>query len=130
MSYSKRWTILATTSALTALFVVQAWAAGKGGDPKKGKKMFETTCATCHGVKGLGDGPAGMALTPKARNFANDKFKFGSTVANLTHTIETGSPGTAMVGWKGTLKPDQIADVVAYVRTLIPKKNLDKPPAK
>ena len=134
MKQSKTLTILMTGMALAGMLAVQGIvsyseaAAPKAskGNPAKGKKVFEMTCASCHGMKGLGDGPAGMALNPKPRNFAHDKFKFGTTVAALTHTVETGSAGTAMVGWKGTLKPDQIADVVAYIRTFIPKANLDK----
>ena len=79
--------ILALATLLPTLSLSALAAAG---DAKKGKQVFEQTCASCHGMKGMGDGPAGAALTPKARNFAKEKFKFGSTVAALTRTIENG----------------------------------------
>lgn len=134
MTRSKTWTLLATGGALAVLLTSQAMvatseAAGKG-DPAKGKKVYTNTCAACHGATGAGNGPAGMALNPKPRNFTKEKFKQGSTEAALTRTIENGVPGTPMVAWKSTLKPDDIKNVVAYVRSLIPKANLDKPPAK
>lgn len=118
---------------MVATFVaVQGWfppsLAHDKPDIAKGKKVFEQNCAACHGMKGTGDGPARKALTPKPRNFTKEAFKFGSTLEALTKTVESGSPGTAMVGWKGSLKPDQIQNVVGYVRTLIPKENLDKGP--
>ena len=34
-----------------------------------GAKVYKTNCSICHGDKGMGDGPAGMALVPKPRNF-------------------------------------------------------------
>jgi len=35
----------------------------------KGKVLFNTNCKSCHGEKGLGDGPAGAKLNPQPRNF-------------------------------------------------------------
>src|SRR5690349_8195591 len=35
----------------------------------KGKTTFSTTCASCHGADGKGDGVAGATLNPKPRNF-------------------------------------------------------------
>src|SRR5690606_39746581 len=35
-----------------------------------GKTIYEQRCASCHGEKGLGDGPAGQALDPHPGNLA------------------------------------------------------------
>ena len=35
----------------------------------KGKELFVSTCSSCHGQDGKGNGPAGGALNPKPRNF-------------------------------------------------------------
>src|SRR5438105_4954717 len=42
-----------------------------------GAKVFANNCAVCHGPKGLGDGPAGMSLNPRPRNFVEGKWKMG-----------------------------------------------------
>src|SRR4051812_44774151 len=34
-------------------------------DLAEGRRIFQESCASCHGVAGLGDGPAGVKLTPR-----------------------------------------------------------------
>ena len=51
-------------------------AARAAGDAAKGKILFETNCASCHGTSGKGDGPVGAALDPKPRDFTVGDFKF------------------------------------------------------
>src|SRR4051812_18763856 len=34
-------------------------------DLEEGQAIYKKTCATCHGVAGLGDGPAGVAMNPR-----------------------------------------------------------------
>ena len=67
----------------------------------KAKKLFqERTCFTCHGNEGKGDGPAGMALNPRPRNFSKlEDYKQGTSVEAITTTIEKGVDGgkTGMV---------------------------------
>lgn len=65
----------------------------------KGKAAFTTNCALCHGEKGDGNGPAGMALNPKPRNFAKDNFKAGTKVDQVFNTITKGLPGTLMTAY-------------------------------
>ena len=68
----------------------------------KGKTLFATNCAACHGVSGHGDGAAAAALNPKPRNFTSaEGWKFGSGVARIVKTISEGSPGTAMAAFSG-----------------------------
>jgi cytochrome c oxidase cbb3-type subunit 2 len=68
-----------------------------------GKTVFAKQCATCHGPKGEGDGPAAFAATPKPRNFTKGLFKLHSnengmlpTDEDLFDTISRGMPGSAM----------------------------------
>lgn len=83
----------------------------------EGKGTYEANCAGCHGVAGDGAGPAAAALTPKPRNFVAWKLKYGDDDASITKTLENGVKGTAMPPWKGTLNPDQMKSVIAYIRT-------------
>ncbi|MCZ7549406.1 MAG: cytochrome c [Anaerolineales bacterium] len=81
-----------------------------------GKEAFTTNCAACHGAEGHGDGPAGAALDPKPRDLSAFAPEVGDDY--LFWRVNTGVPGTAMVGWKGILTDEQIWDVIAYIRTL------------
>lgn len=90
------------------------------GDPAKGKEIFQTNCATCHGPEGKGNGPAAAALNPKPRNLSDAEYM--STLSN-EHLIKVITEGGASVGkspmmaaWGGILSQNDILNVVAYVR--------------
>lgn len=42
---------------------------------KEAKEIWQTRCATCHGVGGKGDGPAGVALNPKPRDLTSEEWQ-------------------------------------------------------
>lgn len=63
---------------------------------EQGKKIYTTNCATCHGEKGDGNGPAGAMLNPKPRNFATEKFKKGDKPQQVFDTVTKGLEGTTM----------------------------------
>ncbi|MCB1174059.1 MAG: c-type cytochrome [Leptospiraceae bacterium] len=74
-------------------------ASGNSADIDAGKQLFtQNGCVTCHGESGMGDGPAGKGLN--VRNLTDaSTYKQGSTAAEITTTIETGIPGTAMAAY-------------------------------
>jgi cbb3-type cytochrome c oxidase subunit III len=114
---SKIVSAILVTGFICVSFVINANAQGNSKD---GKKIYEQNCATCHGVKGKGDGVIGMSLNPKPRNFVEAKFKYGSTDKDLYKVISNGKG--VMPPWKGTLNDKQINDVIAYVRAFKGKK--------
>jgi len=66
----------------------------------KAKGVYTSTCATCHGALGLGDGQAGAVLQLKPRNFQNnDGWKNGRQLSGIFKTIQEGIPGTGMTGY-------------------------------
>ncbi|NWF65352.1 MAG: cytochrome c [Chloroflexi bacterium] len=81
-----------------------------------GAEVFAANCASCHGEKGYGDGPAGAALDPAPKNLVEVAAQAGDDY--LYWRINTGKEGTAMVAWKGILTEDQIWQAVAFIRTL------------
>ena len=57
-----------------------------------GHAIFKVNCVMCHGEKGLGDGPAGVALNPKPRNMVEGKWKKGGDTLALFKTVTAGLP--------------------------------------
>ena len=124
------------TNSFTAIFSIAALAtllapagAMAAGDAAAGKIIYDTNCASCHGETGKGDGPVGQVLQPPPRNFAVGEFKFDTdkdgktgTDADLTNVITKGAGAFGgnqmMAAWGGMLSPTDIANVIAYIRTL------------
>lgn len=101
--------------ALAAVLLL-ASAARAAGAPKrtpelvaKGQASFAKYCASCHGPKGEGDGPAAKALKPKPRNLATEPLKSGATAEGIYGTLSTGVKGTAMVPFKHLSDEDRWA---------------------
>lgn len=82
-----------------------------------GAILYATHCASCHGEKGLGDGPAGLALMPPPAPIANSVKLMGDEYF-FWRVSEGGTPfGTAMPAWK-TLSEQDRWDVLRYLHTL------------
>ena len=96
-------------TALEALTVLQEqWPLG---DPVNGAAVYATSCAVCHGAEGQGG--VGKQLKPS-------EFVQSNTNADLVAFIQKGRPGTAMAGFDTRLTEQQIADIVAHLRTWQP----------
>lgn len=94
-----------------------AVAEAPNGNPDAGKKIYKTNCVTCHGAQGKGDGPLARNLVPPPSNLAG-KAAAAKNTEEWEAIIRDGKPGTAMPPWKGSLSPQQIQDVLAYIKTL------------
>jgi mono/diheme cytochrome c family protein len=92
------------------LFFILGTALAKDpGPPKKtpellnrGKKIFEQTCAPCHGSKGDGKGPAGAILKPPPTDFQKPLKEWPYTKGDLQKIFEViskGIPNSSMVAW-------------------------------
>jgi cytochrome c6 len=80
------------------------------------EKIYKTNCVLCHAADGSGSSPSGKAL--KAQDLRSDAVQKKSD-AELTASITNGKGKMPTFGKK--LKPDDIAQLVAYIRAL-PKK--------
>ena len=88
-----------------------------GADAAEGGAVtFKSTCASCHGEEGRGDGVASASLNPPPKNLAELQTQVGDDY--LFWKISDGSIGTAMVPWRGILTEEQIWELVAFVQTL------------
>lgn len=90
-------------------------------DGAGGKAIYDARCALCHGVEGRGDGPVGAALKPPATNFTTPAFAKDASIERVKDSVAQGKPGTAMIAFGKTLKPEEIEAVARYVLGLAPK---------
>jgi cytochrome c len=100
-------------AAFCLLLTVPAAAAQKKGDAAKGKEVYEQ-CGVCHAhdtdEKKMGPSLKGLYKKPKMVNGkdAND--------TNVLHVINKG--GNGMPGFEEILEPAEVADLLAYLKTL------------
>lgn len=85
---------------------------------KKVEGTFKSLCVICHGEKGLGDGIAGMALTPRPANFTSDRVQKQSDGAIFWKLTTGNSP---MASYKESLTKEQRWQLVNYIRHLAAK---------
>ena len=73
-----------------------------------GKAVFTKTCSACHGPDGKGKiGP----------NLTDAEWKYGGTDKDILKSIRKGRPA-GMPAWGKALKPDEVKNVAAYVRSI------------
>lgn len=84
-------------------------------DDPPGGKLFTTYCAGCHGAAGKGG---------SAPAIGDEKFLSVQDDAAITRSTTEGVTAKGMPAWSkakgGTLTDSQIADIVAYLRSLAP----------
>ena len=81
------------------------------GDAASGEEVYAATCASCHGDDAAG-GALGPTLVSADLAAKDDDF--------FRETINNGRAGTAMPPWQGVLSPQQVEDVIAFLRTKQP----------
>ena len=107
---------------LAALFTPGAFAGNGGaaakGDATAGKDVFTKRCAMCHGPDATGDTPMAKALGATIPDFRSKTVQ-DMTDADLKKQILEGK--NKMPPQSG-LSDDDIANVIAYIRTFAAKK--------
>jgi cytochrome c oxidase cbb3-type subunit 3/ubiquinol-cytochrome c reductase cytochrome c subunit len=90
---------------------------GKGGDDKKGVRVFARACASCHGPQGRGE-KGGRALSGGAIN--DPAFLALISDQALRRIIITGRPDLGMPAYNHAARPPvtaaEIDDLVALLR--------------
>jgi mono/diheme cytochrome c family protein len=80
-------------------------------------KIYNANCVLCHSADGSGDSPTGKAL--HAKDLRSDEVQKQSDAA-LSEVIAKGRGKMPAFGAK--IKPDSIQKLMAYIRSLPPKK--------
>lgn len=101
----------------------------------RGKVVYESHCAVCHGATGDGQGPEAYRFFTRPSDLTRGSFKFRSTPTgslptdqDLERTIRRGLPGSGMVA-QDHLNNAQIRDVIAYLKTLSARWASERVPA-
>ena len=84
-----------------------------------GKKKYGQDCAMCHGKEGAGDGDLAEDMHLKLKDLRDAESLKDMTDADVYTIINNGKG--KMMGEEGRLKPDEIWDVVNFVRSLAKK---------
>ena len=97
-----------------------AAAAASPASIANGETLYKRSCQMCHGPAGLGDGPAAKTLKGKLPNLADKAMMSKHSDAELHELITTGKKSEIgnMPPMGKKLKPEEITDILNYVRTL------------
>ena len=108
---------------VTSLFSLRVSAQAKG-NAAAAKAVYTQKCVACHKA----DGSGGVKLTGNATpNWKDPKVwadpKRKNLDAFLRECIVNGNPKSGMVAWgkTGQLKPQQVEDMIAYIKTTFKK---------
>lgn len=87
---------------------------------EKGHALYQQDCSACHGATGQGNGPAAAALATKPRNHTNGAYMDKLSNRHLFNVIKMGGSmyGYPAMPAQPQLKDEEIASLIAYVRTL------------
>ena len=82
---------------------------------KEGKAIYLRECKSCHGTKGLGDGPKAEKIDISCGDFSSKEFK-ALTDGEIYYYTTTGRK--PMPSYKEKLSNTERWQLVAYLRTL------------
>lgn len=121
-SFSRRWRKAENHAPPLKLPPQPAWfgdAAAVKSRAEKGRGLFALHCASCHGEKADGTGPAAVALKdiwglPAApSDLRQPHLRCGDTPADIYRVLATGLNGTPMVSFESVLTAEQRWDIIA-----------------
>lgn len=114
----------AQTAGTTGVKAVEVKGKPAQFDLANGKQVYEKYCHFCHGYKGYGDGPVGIALSPHPANFVEDAKRMAKTDEELYKSItegihrDIGGEAMSMPRWQEVLTDAERWNVLGYIRHL------------
>jgi mono/diheme cytochrome c family protein len=92
---------------------------------KRGREVFRTTCASCHGDNGMGDGAAGLVLNPRPRNFhVATGWTNGARISDIYRTLQEGIVRNGMASYSYLPPADRFA-LIHLIRSFHPAPPVD-----
>ena len=106
---------LATGCAVTLILACLAMGAGRAETlspaAQRGRVFVQVNCAKCHAVSRVGESP--LSIAPPLRTL-HKRYPIETLAEALAEGISTGHP--TMPAFQ--LDPDQIGDLLTYLKTL------------
>lgn len=87
-------------------------------DLAAGERLYAQHCASCHGPRGMGDGPAGKGIVPPPPALGSAAVMRDVPPALAYRIISVGIAGTQMVGWANQLSADERWSIVSWLNGL------------
>ncbi|HMD10157.1 MAG TPA: cytochrome c [Candidatus Acidoferrum sp.] len=100
---------ITTVVALAGFVLLSVPAQAQTG----GEALYKAKCAGCHGADGKGQTTVGKANNVRDLGSADVQAQSDDAIAGII-----GNGKGKMPAYGKSLKPDQIKDLVAYIRTL------------
>lgn len=105
---------------------LQEYLAAPAGSPADGRTLYVHHCSACHGAFAKGDGPIGERLFAehkiRPRDLTDSSYFATRKDRELFAIISRGGghfkKSTFMPAWTVTMSPEQIRDVISYVRSI------------
>lgn len=94
---------------------------------ERGAQVYRLYCATCHGERGDGKGPAARVFRPVPVDFTDVAFASIPHGASF-YIVQKGSPGTGMAPWRGALSDDDTWAVILYIYGSFVDRSSSSPP--
>jgi mono/diheme cytochrome c family protein len=114
--------MICSTNIFAQKFTAPAWTDTLKNSNKNnpsavqaGKKIYVQYCVICHGEKGKGDGVSVAGLPKHPTDHTSAEFQKQTDGAIFW---EIGNSSSPMPMFKNTLKPNQMWQLVEYIRTL------------
>jgi mono/diheme cytochrome c family protein len=90
---------------------------GAESDPESGRRLYATFCVTCHQPDGSGGGlPGAPQLAAANFRLRGPEAPLAKSDEALLKIITEGAEGKPMPPFGAVLQPDQLRDVLAYLR--------------
>ena len=113
--------VLLVLGVASCVGLLVSCAARRRSPPPVAPPVFEMNCASCHGEKGHGDGPAGRFLNPPPRDFSDAEWQASITDDRLRQTIRQGGAAMGLspaMASHPDLGPEDIEELIRYIRSL------------
>ena len=90
----------------------------KAIDLVQGRHLYDGTCASCHGMSGLGNGPVSRGMRPAPPAIGDAATMSGVSPATMYRIVSVGISGTPMTGYAAGFTPEQRWNIVSYLVSL------------
>jgi high-affinity iron transporter len=87
-------------------------------DLAAGRRLYASSCASCHGARGMGDGPLAAKMSPPPPPLGSADAMRDRSPAIMYRIVSVGVAGTQMQSWSATLTSNDRWNIIAYLNTL------------